>query len=946
MAELAIYDENGNPIVSSGAVSFDAPVGDLVRNTVELYVNTTTPLVVAHVVAKTTILRRGDRAENLHFAYRPDERGGLVREFTRIFEEIDQSEIDHGQTAEELFGDRASRSALSPTVATSGLFEEQWSVDRTVTASRIPWLLESADAELPSLGYLGRRVVETLVEDGQQLTLEMDSYEDAVRTVKYLIEAGHDTTVAISGNGRSGTALSETQVVLVPGRERNFEAVDSRTETALVDRRAEILDQLKEEFLGEFNEYIDDLATAGMGDSYVEYTDLVRLRRGIDRREPPASGRLDTHDGQAIADLYVELLSDENLPQETTRDVEGHLAERLDTRISALEEDFLDDWLPAFETQLTSLVGRSGKSPDETYEALADILQVTAVSDPSQAEPDTPFESVHRIAQEWQRLLSKELLSEEVRERAREEIQFRVEREQRQIRERIVDETVESLTESVEQATEGRHPPKKTCTVLDDIRAILQGDLDPDDATHQTWAVTSIAEEIQRARERPAITVDDIEDIVSEVVAKVEAERESVAGEIRKEFQDTLTDEIGAFLNDDRVTTRDKLVGLETIESLLNDGSGSVRQLDPPNEHIQRTADFIEELETQQYLSDERIRDVYSVGREAVREEKERYRRRRRQGYTKKLERKVQSFVDEFGSDRETVRRGLDQFEAIVHNRGDVDELDFDVPHVRNFRQTVTDLVEESLLTPDQRDHVLNVTEKRIEAQRQRFTERSASPSDDEDIDPITLPLGAHVHLPRGIKRRLDRTSQRSRFLGVSAFSVLLTLVLVGAVLIGSGTVGASFLPGANSSTGTITMSAPAGGTANGTTVNVAGTAANGSVTLTVFDGNGTVEIRRSVSVADRRFDTSVEVPGPGLYIVEVQPENATDPQRQMRAISVRVTDTSQTASPGSQTASPTPTATPSTNSSNATPTATPTATTTPSTNSSNATPTATPSTG
>ncbi|MFB6186428.1 MAG: hypothetical protein ABEI86_06125, partial [Halobacteriaceae archaeon] len=63
MPKIAIFDENGNPIVSSDTVSFDAPVEDLVRNTIELYVDTSIPLIFTHVVGKTTILRRGERNE-------------------------------------------------------------------------------------------------------------------------------------------------------------------------------------------------------------------------------------------------------------------------------------------------------------------------------------------------------------------------------------------------------------------------------------------------------------------------------------------------------------------------------------------------------------------------------------------------------------------------------------------------------------------------------------------------------------------------------------------------------------------------------------------------------------------------------------------------------------------------------------------------------------------
>ncbi|WP_415383041.1 hypothetical protein [Halosimplex sp. TS25] len=217
MTTLTVYNTNGAEVASEGSDGA-AITGDIQRfidNQIEYYVDTNRPTVIALVRADAPQVKGRDIA-NFWAAYRGDDAESLPTELV--------AQLDHLAA------------------------NEGWTFYTEDPRFAVPWSLAQAGVQSPEdlnidMGPLF--TVKRLIEDHKCLDFGFRGYEQAARALDYFLRAGNDhVEYAVASNGRIGP-ISDTELVLVPGHDNNFDILTEATRTHISSRYAELESETK-----------------------------------------------------------------------------------------------------------------------------------------------------------------------------------------------------------------------------------------------------------------------------------------------------------------------------------------------------------------------------------------------------------------------------------------------------------------------------------------------------------------------------------------------------------------------------------------------------------------------------------------------------------------------------------------------------------------------------
>jgi|GEM_PF-2614834 len=282
MATLKIYDAAKSVEVPAGPAEGNPLVERLIEDIVELYVDTGDNRIVAYVNAKASI-QSSPRPAYYHVEFVSDSREELFDGLETHLELLEQ----HPDSR------RDSLDAYSESIDERALDTGTWTFNKKEVNCSYPWVLAESNPVLPVQDNVEEMTIKSLLEDGRELSLGLDSPEAAAGFVRYVVDdTDIETTLAISTDGRgAGDSIADVQVVLDP-TESSFKPADQDT-AQLLNQRAENIEQhLGKRIREDILRCIDELVASDELDVHQKYSLLGDLSRLLDGEVDPAE--LDT----------------------------------------------------------------------------------------------------------------------------------------------------------------------------------------------------------------------------------------------------------------------------------------------------------------------------------------------------------------------------------------------------------------------------------------------------------------------------------------------------------------------------------------------------------------------------------------------------------------------------------------------------------------------------
>lgn len=826
-AEIRVYREGYNTIFPADAPDPESALHGLIRNYVELYVNTGQPELVAYLPSQTTILDL--RRENLFYHYRPADTTALAEEFRELLDVLDEPDIsDGGDNSTE----QARTEGLPGSLIESGIFQEGWSLDKSERSTQLPFEFADAEPAFPGLSRLQREVVLDLLGE-QRLVLGIEDMSAGLQAIQYLLTTDRNVRVAIATR-EDATNLSMLDLVLVPGAERNFAPFDSESASALNDKTGDKIDNYTADLKSDARDAIDQLAAATDLSDQTVYRDLQKIERHLREGE---SVDVATTTASKVIEITGDIETSDHLNASDRSEVSQTILEDVERAQKTVAERIKETVVPPITEAIESLKQRNSHfiASYDQLDTASEIL--TAEYRTEIADRDATRPELETISEQWQTLLTKTEPEDPIRDVIRAELREEIDSAQNSIQEPLTKEVNRRLRDELQRASH-RHgrTSEEYIQRIHTVGQVIAGDQTIQSLPRQTQS------ELQPVVE--FITSNEVDERLRSRI------RDRLRKKLSSELLDVYTERVKARIDEFHTRSSDLGVGWAELRATITDDDISRRTRDRA---LQEALDDIRNaLDDPHLLQNEETRF-----RTEIEKTVDAITARRKKQYTEKID----SLLQDIENIRpRTARVGkvkiYDQLLSVIDNDGVVSS-DY-VTEAQQFGDIWRSVRDDQRLSAQQKADLVDETRERIEQKRDSAQPTPGAPNDSSHSSGTSSGTFGLDDVPI--------------FAVVVVFIIL--LILLALVISPS----LPFLSSGSAPSAVNLESPTMGGDVTGSTILVRGTTTADSVTVTFTPVTGPGELLNvEPAVENGRFEHSEALPV-GSYLVTVGTgENETD---------------------------------------------------------------------
>jgi len=699
-ADICVHREGYNTIFPLDGGDPDPYVQGLIRNYVELYVDTDEPELVAFIPSKTTIL--GLRRENLFYHYRPEDPAAIAEEFRDVLEILHEDDISDGGV------DRtrdARRREIPESVVESGIFEEGWSLDKSEPSTQLAMDLADAEPAFPGLSRLQREVVLGLLGE-ERLVLGIEAFEAGLQAIQYLLDYNYDARVAIATSD-DATSLSAADLVLMPGADRNFEPLDEESAAALNNRTGEKIENWTEELKVDAHAAIENLVAEPDPSDYGIYRDLRRIQSHI---SDGAEVEFDSKYASEVVDIHASVEASEHLSSDDRQEVSQAILQRVEEAQATIADRIRSEKLPTLENAIETIID-SIDDPFETYDQLRIAEEIVAGEYGHELpELDSPPPGLETLREEWWELLVETQPEDPVREEIRTEIEETIDDKKDEIEDALTNKANRTLDAELRRlGNKHRRNPSQFLVRARAIGQALEG---------------KEASDLPKRTQRELQAVIDVltdEDYDEELC---EGLRTRLARKLSGELLEAYTDSVKSLAEDFYNRSSDPQTGLAQLRNVIETGELDREPIDNPA--VQDAIDFVQEAYDDDYLR-QHDRDAF---RSEIESHVDDLTSEQRDEYEKQFRNLIDQIDREYVSVPEKRVRIYENIGDIIDNEGR--PTNGESAEARKFATTWREMLDDDSLSSTQKVELTQEIKGLIDQSQRRASRSSLSSGTDK----------------------------------------------------------------------------------------------------------------------------------------------------------------------------------------------------------------------
>lgn len=729
---LRIFWDDELLVPREGDGSPSPHVESLIDEGTTLYVDPTAPELVAHLPGKTSIRGDGDQLEDFYVQYRTETAAQLFHGFGSLIEHLHQSQGMWGVS------DTPDESTFSEAVIDSGVLDEFWhfqNPDAGVVDAEMPLfprLFTDIDGTLPPLKAVHRRALLELLRDADEtLQLGVEDFRTGLEILAFAVESEFETSFAICES--TDAAHTFVDVLLVPGN-RNFEALDESTRTALKQSFEAVTENLQEWFTQRGVDAIRELVE---DDAITPVTTLRDVETIVNYIEHDIGGGIRTDIGKALVKDYNEIAESDHLSDTERDEIRETLLAELKTERETLVEQVTQeksDELTGYIRQIDDLAIDENETY-RYYRLLDDVLDETRREEIDLGARSLP-EPVVEFVETYRGVVSSTGPTEAVEAQVREWVQRELDSYLAETGDQIVGAAVQEFERLIHNVAlpndtlskeQRLHVLTLTQSTLQDASALETLSAQYGKTKH----VGTLVERLEELRNREAIDETTAERIESQVDALCTDQIESVETSVKREYGETLEAAVQDIVQDD-VSPEEKAARLGRVMRILRgkppDDAGSRATA------VQRVHTTVQRLNQHESL-DEDLKDevreaVLSYVEDLEAQVSAQGRDHQSENYLQEMRQQLDVLAKEQSHAPEYIVETLDELERIVDDKQYLDPsvLHHDNKYVRMVSSILHDEFEDRVMGDDETAAILD----EIASKRSIY-------STDDQADPGTL---------------------------------------------------------------------------------------------------------------------------------------------------------------------------------------------------------------
>lgn len=662
-ADIRVYREGYDTIFPADTPDPDSSLHGLIRNYVELYVDTGKPELVGYLPSQTTVLDL--RRENLFYHYRPGDPTALAEEFGDFLELLHEPDISGGGEDRTAL---ARREGVPESIVETGVFEEGWSLDKSEPSTQVAFDFANAEPAFPGLSRLQREVVLDLLGE-QRLVLGIEDFAAGLSAIQYLLGADEDIRVAIATR-EDARALSTLDLVLVPGADRNFEPLDSESASALNERTGQKIDNWTAELKSDASAAIDDLVGELDRSNYAIYRGLGELESYLNDGE---SVDIEADAAEEIIAIKEEVETSEHLTVADRSEVIQAIGDRVRRAKETVADRIRDEKLPAVEDAIEA-ISEDVENPFEAYDQLKTAEEIVAVDYETEL-PDrgSLHPKLEPLRDLWIELLTETDSGDPFRRRIRTEVVETIDAEKDGLEDKLTSRAIRTLDTELERL--GAKYKRKPDQFLQEAHAIGRAF-----GGQETGGLPDETEQ----------ELGHIIDVVTDDAYNEELRRElrsRLESKLSGELLDAYTESVKSLFDLFYDQSSDPNTGLGQLREVIK--TGRLEGQSPTNRVIRDAIEYIQDAYRDDYLQ-QHDKDVFRNEIEGLVDE---YAAKQKDDY----ERRLMSVIDNIDMDREM----YENITGAIKNNGHVGK---DVPfEVGRFAEIWREMLGDNALSSNQK---------------------------------------------------------------------------------------------------------------------------------------------------------------------------------------------------------------------------------------------------